>query len=316
MDSQLLAAPITIRTSECIKGSASGIHSVDRPPTASERAALATDRARIADIDARISALEQSLRALQEEKTSVQDRLDAYTYPVLTLPNEIVSEIFVHFLPPYPKRPLIIGLRSPILLGQICRKWREIALSTPALWRRVAVSLRSLKRRDQKLILLKTFLARSGSCPLSVSLRSGISNDSERLMAPFLESIMSHSPRWEHVKLPIMSPLSLRYLEGPLDFLRSLNFPSPIRIDPSHPDDSAITLAFHAAPLLDSVNLRTFSPFYYPILPWLQLTHLTVYRINSSNSTEILNLTPNLVYCKMRLFPDVPDGQPRRALNT
>ncbi|KAJ7507100.1 hypothetical protein B0H11DRAFT_190996 [Mycena galericulata] len=277
MDSQLLPAPITVRI-ECITDSPSGIRLIIiHPPTASERAALAADRARVAGIKAQIAALEHSLRALKEEKISVQDRLDAYTYPVLTLPNEIISEIFVHFLPLYPKRPPIIGLRSPILLGQICRKWREIALSTPALWRRVAVSLRSaarLKRRDQKLILLETFLTRSGSCPLSVSLKSGISytHTYTGLLAPFLETIMSHSARWEHVSLPVMPMRSLRSGEGPLHLLRSLKTTLPFLLD--HPGDSAIALAFHAAPLLDSVTLQIFSPNL--------LSHLTVVAIDAS----------------------------------
>ncbi|KAJ7704591.1 hypothetical protein B0H17DRAFT_13815 [Mycena rosella] len=113
--------------------------------TASERVA---DRARIEGLDARIKEMEAQIQelqyavgALQQEKDSVQGRLDAYTYPVLTLPNEIMSEIFVHFLPVYPQRSPLIGPHSPSLLGQICRKWRDIALSTPALWRAVRLTL-------------------------------------------------------------------------------------------------------------------------------------------------------------------------------
>lgn len=55
-------------------------------------AGLAEDRARIADLEAQILDLET-------QKAVVQERLDAYKYPVSTLPNEIISEIVVHFLP-------------------------------------------------------------------------------------------------------------------------------------------------------------------------------------------------------------------------
>ncbi|KAJ7720927.1 hypothetical protein B0H16DRAFT_1386558, partial [Mycena metata] len=99
--------------------------------TQSQRTA---DRTRIAVIKAKILELERLLSSLNEEKDILQDRLDAYTYPVLTLPNEIVSEIFIHFLPVYPKTPPMIGRSSPNVLGQICRRWREIAFGTPALW--------------------------------------------------------------------------------------------------------------------------------------------------------------------------------------
>ncbi|KAJ6601072.1 hypothetical protein DFH09DRAFT_1069755 [Mycena vulgaris] len=97
----------------------------------SQRAPRAADRARLADITPQISELERSLRPPETERDLLHGRLAAYAYAVLTLPNEIVSEIFVHFLPPYPMPPLMIGFLSPALLCQIYRKWREIALSTP-----------------------------------------------------------------------------------------------------------------------------------------------------------------------------------------
>ncbi|KAK6985206.1 hypothetical protein R3P38DRAFT_2574952, partial [Favolaschia claudopus] len=69
-----------------------------------------------------------------------QKRLNAYIYPVLILPTEIVFEIFVHFLPPYPHPPPLAGFNSPTSLAQICRQWRDIAFATPGLWR--AIDLR------------------------------------------------------------------------------------------------------------------------------------------------------------------------------
>ncbi|KAJ7029406.1 hypothetical protein C8F04DRAFT_875506, partial [Mycena alexandri] len=51
--------------------------------------------------------------------------------PILTIPLEILAEIFVHCLPerttPDPKH-------APQLLCQICRQFREVAMSTPRLW--------------------------------------------------------------------------------------------------------------------------------------------------------------------------------------
>ena len=63
----------------------------------------AVARARLSDLDAQISALEISLRDLRRERLTVQAQLKAYRYPVLTLPYEITSEIFSHFLPAYPQ---------------------------------------------------------------------------------------------------------------------------------------------------------------------------------------------------------------------
>ncbi|KAJ7280873.1 hypothetical protein C8J57DRAFT_1174466 [Mycena rebaudengoi] len=69
--------------------------------------------------------------ALELATKDLQTHVDEYKYPILTLPTEITSEIFVHFLPPYPQCPPATGLSSPELLCQICQVWREIALSTP-----------------------------------------------------------------------------------------------------------------------------------------------------------------------------------------
>ncbi|KAJ7280975.1 hypothetical protein C8J57DRAFT_1220249 [Mycena rebaudengoi] len=94
-------------------------------------------RGSISDLDTRILELEQALATARLERQDLQTRLDSYKYPILTLPIEITSEIFVHFLPPYPERPPAIGLSSPHILGHIFRSWRELALSTSRLWQAI-----------------------------------------------------------------------------------------------------------------------------------------------------------------------------------
>ncbi|KAJ7700321.1 hypothetical protein B0H17DRAFT_251208 [Mycena rosella] len=187
--------------------------------TAGERAA---DRACVEVLEAQILALQLAIGALQQEKDLVQGRLNAYKYPVLTLPNEIVSEIFVHFLPVYPQRSPLIGPRSPALLAQICRKWRDIALSTPALWRAVRLTLKKKRRLEQQLRLLESYLEHSGSCRLSIELwsNSGDAHSPTREL-PFRQTLARHHARWEHLKL-YTSTHSLSSIEGPLPLLRCL----------------------------------------------------------------------------------------------
>ncbi|KAJ7639452.1 hypothetical protein FB45DRAFT_725271, partial [Roridomyces roridus] len=78
------------------------------------------------------------------------------------LPNEIVSEIFIQCLPPYPICPPFRGLSSPTCLTHICRKWRDIALTTPQLWRAIPFPASGDYKTPQ------AWLERSGSCPLSI----------------------------------------------------------------------------------------------------------------------------------------------------
>ncbi|KAJ6483087.1 hypothetical protein C8R45DRAFT_787134, partial [Mycena sanguinolenta] len=89
---------------------------------------------RLSDIETQMLDLARSLSALLAEQKVVQERLDSYKYPVLTLPNEMVSEIFIHCMPPYPQCPPLSGALSPTSLAHICRKWRAVALATPELW--------------------------------------------------------------------------------------------------------------------------------------------------------------------------------------
>ncbi|KAJ7187964.1 hypothetical protein C8R46DRAFT_1053194 [Mycena filopes] len=91
---------------------------------------LDPDCRQIEEIDAQISELD-------DEAAISQERLDNFKYPVLTLPPEILSEIFIHFLPAYPICLPLTGPNPPTRLTQICHTWREIAVATPSLWRAI-----------------------------------------------------------------------------------------------------------------------------------------------------------------------------------
>ncbi|KAJ6478607.1 hypothetical protein C8R47DRAFT_638860 [Mycena vitilis] len=262
-------------------------------PTASERAALGADRARIADIDLEILELEASVNALKKEKTTVQRRLDAYTYPVLTLPNEITSEIFVHFLPVYPKAPPPIGPLSPHLLCQICQKWRDIALATPALWRAISLPLREEKGLGHKLRLLEKSLERSGSCPVSIELQSLALTVSSNLLPQFGRTVAEYCARWEHLTLPSRTLAAIPY--GLLPRLRSLKLgPDRLREDISIP-------TFLAAPLLQKVSIYTYRATHLSIFPWSQLTVLSVYWVTLDYCADILSELVNIIYCQLRI---------------
>ncbi|KAJ7095487.1 hypothetical protein C8R43DRAFT_1049406 [Mycena crocata] len=179
----------------------------------------------IEEMNAVISALEISLYALRSERMVLQARLDAYKYPVLTLPNEIVSEIFIDLLPQYPTCPPATGLSSPASLGHICRKWREIAFSTAALWRAISSTLTEKKTLESLFHLLQTSLRLSSSCKLPIAL---IDSDrvedrtvSLRMISQFAQEIIASCGRWEHLTFDF--PIeAICLLNGHMPFLRSL----------------------------------------------------------------------------------------------
>ncbi|KAJ7929564.1 hypothetical protein B0H13DRAFT_1564838, partial [Mycena leptocephala] len=89
--------------------------------------------------------------------------------PILSVPPEITGIIFIHCLPsnPLPFRewaPWPSPHEAPLLLAQICRRWREICLDTPELWKSIAFG-------DTKSVeLQKRWLSRARNQPLTLSL--------------------------------------------------------------------------------------------------------------------------------------------------
>ncbi|KAJ6549596.1 hypothetical protein DFH09DRAFT_885571, partial [Mycena vulgaris] len=88
---------------------------------------------RLAETRGGIRECHALLEGLNAKREQLEDILETFTYPVLTIPVEIISHIFVDCLPangrvqPSESAP-------PLLLTQICSHWRQIAHATPQLW--------------------------------------------------------------------------------------------------------------------------------------------------------------------------------------
>ncbi|KAJ6524274.1 hypothetical protein DFH09DRAFT_1418826 [Mycena vulgaris] len=248
-------------------------------------------RTRISALDAQILELEIALGALRHERKAFGDQLDSYVYPVLELPNEIVSEIFTHFLPAYPKYPPLVGIHSPSILGQICRKWREIAVSTPSLWCTIALAqFRNRRHAAIQLRLLEIWLRRSRVSPLSISLEYYEEEDD---ILPIIDAIVSHSFRWEAIELHLPLPHLLLCLSLDMPLLHTLD----VDLSNECVDGTAPIILFDQAPNLTTVTLHpTFNPFHL-ILPWSQLTTLHGKCLLEHELGEILRLAVNLDFC-------------------
>ncbi|KAJ7161182.1 hypothetical protein C8R46DRAFT_1001146 [Mycena filopes] len=259
---------------------------------------LDTERNRAAELDAQILDLERALSALRVQRLLVQERLESYKYPVLTLPNEIVSEIFVHFLPIYPECPPLTGVLSPTNLTHICRDWREVALATPTLWRAIHFSLEEddFQVLDWRLREFDVWLLRSGCNPLSVELQDWWNRDGLTSFLP------SHCARWEFLKISDWALIPIT--DAPMPLLRHLDIAG---ID----DEVVDVVVFPEAPLLRSVILNDLAAPAL-ILPWAQLTSLQLNRVYPAECVPILQQTTNLVHCQLSLvyggvtpWPDV-----------
>ncbi|KAK7014262.1 hypothetical protein R3P38DRAFT_3206006 [Favolaschia claudopus] len=242
-----------------------------------DRAFLADTDAQILDLETQIAALEHSVSLLHAARQPVQERLDSYKYPVLTLPNEIIAEIFLRFLPTYPEPPPLVGIYSPTCLTQVCHKWREIAHTTPALWRAIDLT-RPFKEPsvEEAVSLSLLWIERSGACPLSIRL-----SDSMEPLSVFT-SVISRCARWEHLTLKLDATQDLDVIPDSLPSLREL----VISFSSSFPDPATQVVTLHNLPLLRTVVLDDWQDL-HAVLPWSQLTSLTLWYLRSENCTSV-----------------------------
>ncbi|KAJ7074010.1 hypothetical protein C8F01DRAFT_6192, partial [Mycena amicta] len=243
----------------------------------------AADRARLAKINAEIEQLTSALSALVAQRKPIQDRLDSFIYPVMTLPNEIVSEIFIQYLPPYPACPPLLGEGSPTKLAQLCRRWRNIAHSTPHLWR--AIELVVCPDPELQVSLARDWLRRSRSLPLSLRLYEEDQGA--------LSSLLEHRARWEHVVLNAQGH-GIAPAPAPMPLLRTLS------INSMHGSDLAFFAGPLEAPLFRVVFLNLPDESYgsllqSPSFPWGQLTRLYLEEINLAMAARILQEACSLV---------------------
>ncbi|KAJ7765740.1 hypothetical protein B0H16DRAFT_1794894 [Mycena metata] len=212
-------------------------------------------------------------------------------YPVLTLPTEIVLEIFERFVPNYPRFPPLLGLKSPTVLTQICREWREIALATPTLWRAISFLPDGSVSSSKQLAVVRKWLLRSHPLPLSLRCVPAYS------AMDFIAAIVPHRDRWEHLCMQNVVPDNVFALEGPMPLLRHFDIARA---------STARSVVLNA-PLLCTAALD-YGAAKAVVLPYAQLTtlHLTGPML-PDESVPLLQQAPNLIDCELAVFSFADD---------
>ncbi|KAJ7452657.1 hypothetical protein FB451DRAFT_1100777 [Mycena latifolia] len=221
-------------------------------------------RARLTQIDAEMNQLGAKLDELAAVRKPVADALDAMIYPVLTIPPEIIADVFMAYVAPSDDATRRTrGARGPLLLAHVCSAWRAIALNLPSLWSTLKVGGQGAGT-DR---LVQYSLERAGNRPLILDLTAlRVQPYLAPAVTPSLEQCRALS-----IKLP--SAVRTDGGQGCWPILQSLTVAGA-----QHRDDDPPLTRFSGAPQLSEVMLYNLpiptSPWLS--LPWEQLTRLEI----------------------------------------
>ncbi|KAJ7162358.1 hypothetical protein C8R46DRAFT_1283198 [Mycena filopes] len=234
-------------------------------------------RARASSLDSEIAALQARLDKLLADRAVVQEGLDTISYPVLTLPFEIISKIFRSTV---DSRDVAVSNRVSLQLGHICRMWRQIALSTPELWNAldIRVSYPSLQFLGVQQYLARLFLSRAASLPLDISMYGDPAS-----FRTMLDILIPYSRTWTRISFEFPGDMGMPLIHHQLPALTTLEL-----------EGGDFGSMFSDAPLLRHVSLNGVGP-QPSALPWAQLISLTLKNCSGDDFAEILGWTPNLL---------------------
>jgi hypothetical protein len=222
--------------------------------------------------DTEIARVETLLNRLVLNRSLLKRKVNYHSSPVLRIPSDITSEIFKAYLheegetggreawrgedssrlgtPNMPQPSL------PLLLGSVCKAWREVAWSMPWIWS--SISLKLDHPSPHSAILLDEWFSRSGQCALNISLRSIFPNlKREDAVQEIIGVVARLSERWRHINFdfPWVYYNGLRSVQGRVPLLESVSvrllgmfdYLGPLQI-------------FSVAPQLRAVRCEDFPP--------------------------------------------------------
>ncbi|KAJ7718584.1 hypothetical protein DFH07DRAFT_860073 [Mycena maculata] len=172
-----------------------------------------------AKLPAMISALSmdsapETREAVTHPKTPLHE-LDCILDPVYRLPSEILVDIFMFYSnspsttdsdvedEDTKSRALKCLANAPLLkVSRVCARWHDIAMRTPGLWSTIKLDdilWAAPTHCDTAMLLLRSALERSSSCPLNLSITGTADTVSVAPHSPALELLAQHSTRWRTI---------------------------------------------------------------------------------------------------------------------
>ncbi|KAJ7608222.1 hypothetical protein FB45DRAFT_806424 [Roridomyces roridus] len=239
-----------------------------------------------AALRSRLSTIDDQILALQTERQTIVAQLSAFVYPVLSLPDDVTSGIFLQYADDYPSSTC-----NPMILARVCWPWRTVALSTPRLWSRFERCWpdRTFHNYAHLSDFIRMWLSRSGTLPLDLRLEMP---SKEELVDTLFSMLADHAARLRNLQFDCATGRPVIHADrlGPLPALTKLSLANEDRgVYIPQPLD---------VPRLREVELELIALIltedWEAWLPWSQITNLRILNMDSSDCLTLVKRTLNL----------------------
>lgn len=260
------------------------------PPTAFQsnliRSSLIEVNSDISSLNGKIEEFESRVAELKRDRDALQGYSNHHKgilSAIRRFPPEILGNIFHEIR-------LAWGFTLAFQPSLVCTYWRDVANSTPSLWATIHWLTLSQQKIEFETEMLKLWLARSGSCSLSVHIGSAYSYQEVTMdNHPAIAQLAAHAHRWQNVRLRIPSSMFgyLQAATGSFPQLQTLDIGS-IHLDTSPLVANVNT--FQYAPQLCKLSLGSRMSLDVPRMPWSQLIECRMEPISNYTVDECFKI--------------------------
>lgn len=161
-----------------------------------------------------------------------KEQVRVSTFPIQRLPPELLSMIFWHAIPRRSGyvEPSINA--APLLLGRICKKWRDLADDSPELWS--SISLFLFRPYSKAMKAYESWISKSSSSPLFIKIQvlsvpaSERTTDRSGILEQFMDKIANQSHRWYKADISVPSYFLDTLLQNKAPLLHTLVLTDPL----------------------------------------------------------------------------------------